>query len=244
MRFVLAIVFALVSTVLGVLPASANTCTVPNSLTNGQVVDATALNNNFISLQSCGNNIDSTNIGPAGILASQIIATSAAAGTFGGTLSYTFPNGLTIGAPGLTLLTPLAISNGGTGSATQNFVDITSAQSVGGNKNFTGGLTLTNALGVRGSYVPPLFTTAGAAISNTTHSVFYSGTLPASSSLVVVFSGNAIFTATATYGCTADISSTGSVQVPLTIQNQNSQQVVIYNGTATAYSISGVCTGY
>ncbi|HQZ16967.1 MAG TPA: hypothetical protein PLD86_08850, partial [Vicinamibacteria bacterium] len=36
------------------------------------------------------------------------------------------------------LSTPLSLAQGGTGSATQNFVDLTSTQSVGGNKTFTG----------------------------------------------------------------------------------------------------------
>jgi len=44
-------------------------------------------------------------------------------------------NGPIIGGGGLSL--PLTISNGGTGSSTQNFVDLSSIQTVGGNKTFT-----------------------------------------------------------------------------------------------------------
>jgi hypothetical protein len=36
----------------------------------------------------------------------------------------------------------LSIANGGTGSATQNFVDLTADQSIAGNKSFTGTVTL------------------------------------------------------------------------------------------------------
>ncbi|MEQ1767283.1 MAG: hypothetical protein ABL859_07625, partial [Methylotenera sp.] len=39
----------------------------------------------------------------------------------------------------------LSIANGGTGSATQNFVDLTTAQSVGGAKTFTGNIAQTGA---------------------------------------------------------------------------------------------------
>lgn len=41
--------------------------------------------------------------------------------------------------------TPVSIANGGTGSATQNFVDLTTAQAtIAGNKTFTGNTTTTN----------------------------------------------------------------------------------------------------
>ena len=41
----------------------------------------------------------------------------------------------------LTLGTPLSVANGGTGSATQNFVDLSTTQTVGGAKTFTSALT-------------------------------------------------------------------------------------------------------
>ena len=39
----------------------------------------------------------------------------------------------------------LPIANGGTGSATQNFVDLTTGQTVAGEKNFTDALTITSS---------------------------------------------------------------------------------------------------
>lgn len=45
----------------------------------------------------------------------------------------------------LALTAPLPISSGGTGSATQNFVDLTTAQTIGGNKVFTAGVTVSPA---------------------------------------------------------------------------------------------------
>jgi hypothetical protein len=55
---------------------------------------------------------------------------------------------------GPVLPVPVPISKGGTGSATQNFVDLSSTQAVGGAKTFTGGVylsdpTYSNALGIR-----------------------------------------------------------------------------------------------
>lgn len=49
-------------------------------------------------------------------------------------------DGAPIDATDLTGILPIA--NGGTGSATQNFVDLTTGQSVGGNKSFTGSTTV------------------------------------------------------------------------------------------------------
>ena len=70
--------------------ANATICTIPTTLVNGSIVDASQLNGNFTSLQSCGNAIDNTNIGANGIFASQMKPTSLAQASFGGTFAYTF----------------------------------------------------------------------------------------------------------------------------------------------------------
>ena len=82
----------------GVAPraAFATACTVPNSFTAGTPAVASQVNANFASLQSCANNIDHTNMGTAGIYASQIIPDTAGHATFGGSIAYTFANGLAI----------------------------------------------------------------------------------------------------------------------------------------------------
>lgn len=77
-------------------PASATTCTIPYTFSNGTAAQAAQVNSNFTSLQSCANNIDFNNIGTSGIYASQIIPGSSAQATFGGSQPYTLPNALTV----------------------------------------------------------------------------------------------------------------------------------------------------
>lgn len=73
--------------------ADATSCTIPNVFTNGTSADANQVNANFSSLQSCGNNIDHTNIGSLGIYATQIVPLSVGQAVFGGSFGYAFdPN--------------------------------------------------------------------------------------------------------------------------------------------------------
>lgn len=114
-RLLLAGLIALAACVCVARPAHATTCTIPYSFTAGTPAVATQVNANFNSLQTCGNNIDHANIGIAGVYASQIIPDNAGHATFGGTIAYTFANGLTVNN-GLTLSPALGIGNGGTNS--------------------------------------------------------------------------------------------------------------------------------
>jgi hypothetical protein len=50
--------------------------------------------------------------------------------------------------PNITMNVPLLVQYGGTGSTTQNFVDLTTNQTVAGNKTFTGNITFNNTLNV------------------------------------------------------------------------------------------------
>ena len=76
--------------------ANATICTIPTTLVNGNIVDAAQLNGNFTSLQSCGNAVDSTNMGSGGIYASQIKPATVGQATFGGAIVYAFPAGLNV----------------------------------------------------------------------------------------------------------------------------------------------------
>lgn len=75
--------------------ARATVCTIPNTIANGTVVDATPVQQNFNALVSCSNNIDWQNIDATGIFASQIIPTTPGQATFGGSVSYTFNSHVT-----------------------------------------------------------------------------------------------------------------------------------------------------
>jgi len=85
------ILFGLVVCV-GILSAraQASVCVIPNTITNGNIVDATPVQQNFNALVSCANNIDWQNIDATGIYASQIIPTTPGQATFGGNVTYTF----------------------------------------------------------------------------------------------------------------------------------------------------------
>jgi len=63
---------------------------------------------------------------------------------FSGAGEITAGTGLTKTGNTLALSTPVSVANGGTGSATQNFVDLTTGQTIAGNKIFSNQLTVNN----------------------------------------------------------------------------------------------------
>lgn len=73
--------------------AQAATCSVV--FTESAILHASQLTN----LQNCVNSIDNQNIGSNGVFASQVIPTTVGQATFGGSVPYTFPNGLSLGVP-------------------------------------------------------------------------------------------------------------------------------------------------
>lgn len=98
----------------------------------GQVIDQTNMNGNISTLVTAGNNIDNQNIGVNGIFASQVIPTSGAQATFGGTQAFTF-NGGAVVASNNDANVPLSIT-GNSATQTADYLDITK---VGGT---TGGI--------------------------------------------------------------------------------------------------------
>lgn len=92
-RFAVALVFALASNVtVGRGVAEAACGSIPNVFTNGvSAVSATTTNANNSFLVGCATSVDNTQIGSAGIYASQIIPTTVGQATFGGTtVGYSF----------------------------------------------------------------------------------------------------------------------------------------------------------
>jgi hypothetical protein len=78
------------------LIAQAAPCSPSMTFTTGQTLTASVLNSNPATFSGCFSNIDYTNIGAAGIFASQMMPTNASQATFGGGQNYTFPNNLTV----------------------------------------------------------------------------------------------------------------------------------------------------
>lgn len=76
--------------------ARASVCVIPNTITNGALVDATPVQQNFNALVNCANNIDWQNIDSSGIYASQIIPINPGTATFGSGQDYTFENHLIV----------------------------------------------------------------------------------------------------------------------------------------------------
>jgi hypothetical protein len=77
--------------------ADATLCTVPNVFSNGSTINAAPFNSNFSALQTCGNNLDNSQVGSAGFYASNLKPTNGTQATFGGSQVYTFPSGVVAG---------------------------------------------------------------------------------------------------------------------------------------------------
>src|SRR6185437_9129087 len=102
--------------------AQAAVCSLPYTFVNGTTADANQVNSNFTSIQTCANSVDNTQIGPAGIYASQIIPISLATATFGGSFAYTFNNGINnTNYTSIATNAPLTVTSAAAASATYNF---------------------------------------------------------------------------------------------------------------------------
>jgi hypothetical protein len=166
--------------------AQATVCTAFHVWQTGDTITAANLNGNNNNLITCGNAIDNTNIGSAGIYASQIKPTSTAQAAFGGAQNYTFPQDLIFTASAATSPTSVAIWNdngstnglflnvptGSTNGVTigVNGVGVASIASSGAISAGTG--TVTGASdGATNTYYAPVYGHAGATPAPTEHSV-------------------------------------------------------------------------
>ncbi|MBM4386809.1 MAG: hypothetical protein FJ088_03660, partial [Deltaproteobacteria bacterium] len=98
-----------------------------NTCTDGQTIKWSDLDNKWI----CGNDLTAGQ-GGGGV-------TSVTAGN-----PLSVANGTT--TPHITLTGIVPVENGGTGSAVQNFVDLSTAQIIGGNKTFSGNIVFDNVI--------------------------------------------------------------------------------------------------
>lgn len=113
---------------------------IPNTFVTGTTINAAPFNGNFSAVATAVNSVDNTQIGVAGIFASQIIPTTTGQATFGGSVPYTFATALTSTVPGLFFSNTAGATTGNLGmqlgnSGGTNFFGIES--SVGGTL-FTG----------------------------------------------------------------------------------------------------------
>ena len=211
--------------------AKATACSGFYTWSTGDTITSARLNTINTVVTNCGNNIDNTNIGTAGIFASQIKGTSSANNTFGVTTAAATLNvPLILGASAITdnSLVELRNDNGGTngllfnvptGSTNGFQLTVNGATYLQAAKGGIGGCTAnaptinsTNTLGC----MPPVYTNAGASLGNTTHIVTgsninytVSGTCldktwcTASAGSSVSFTNAAVFTDGTTYSCSA-----------------------------------------
>lgn len=120
------------------LPArsSAASCTIAYVFATGAVPTAAQFNANPNQFATCFSNIDNTNIGAAGLFASQIKADTSVHGTFGGTAGYMF-------APTSAAIVPLKVN-----AFTGQTVDILDVQLNGTNEVWVDSAGVLHTLGV------------------------------------------------------------------------------------------------
>lgn len=100
----------------------------------------------------------------------------------------------------------VAIANGGTGSASQNFVDLSTAQTVGGAKTFSGNVTVNGTFSaILGQSVNTVFGTAAVTVTPSTTATVVPGltqtlTVPTGFSAYIVTDGGLATTATTATG--------------------------------------------
>ncbi len=155
-RLLAAALAFITSFAIGTPPASATPCAAMNVFTAGTTANPTPVNQNFANLVTCAQNIDNTNIGSAGIYASQIVPTNASQATFGGSQTYTFPAAISGGLTSAGSLAALSASFGTGGLSTTGALSVGTNATVGGTLGVTGAVT-----------APSLATTGNATVGGT-----------------------------------------------------------------------------
>jgi hypothetical protein len=110
--------------------------------TNGQLLIGNNTSGFSLGTLTAGANVTITNA------AGQITIAATGGGGGGGVSSVTGSGNIASSGgatPNITLTGQIPIANGGTGSATQNFVDLSTSQGIAGNKTFTGTTTFSGS---------------------------------------------------------------------------------------------------
>ena len=113
----------------------------------GETLTAAVMNANPNFLTAWSTNIDNTNIGSAGLFATQFKPTTGAQATFGGSVSYTFPAGVLATQSGTAAyVAPVYTATGAATSSTQKIVAGSITLSLSNGQNFvSSSITLTGA---------------------------------------------------------------------------------------------------
>lgn len=246
----LSILFAL-GVIIGTrIPADATACTIPNTFTAGTAAVASQVNANFTSLQSCGNNIDHTNIGAAGIYASQIIPDTSAHATFGGAVEYTFPTTIALtGVTGADCLGIDATHNVVAGAGTQDCVKTISSNGSGVSVSETGD---TVTLGLIANLLP-VYNISGTA--QNFHVVYNVATVTGTTCVAdsqcgtanVTLSGSATFTNFSSDLCVSSSQGTSNVIGTADLTSSSNINVVVYNPSNVSstgnWQVAIICIG-
>jgi hypothetical protein len=126
-------------------PAKAVTCTVAQVFSTGMTLTAANMNANPASIVNCVNQLDHTNIGSAGIYASQLIPGTGPQATFGGSQTYTFPAGIVVNG---TQTTTGVVTSGGGYVTTASFPFLTWNNAGGSGTSSFGSGNFFNVLGI------------------------------------------------------------------------------------------------
>jgi hypothetical protein len=236
----------------------ASALVIPNTYTNGQVISAAIVNQNFQAIAAWANgNVDFSNIGVNGIYASQILPTTTAQAAFGGTVSYSMPAGLQVQNPGgcLNLGLPADTSCttiGGSGGAMnlsvqpgQNFAFLTSngTATTGLADILSNGTMTVNAQGIPGTAgggaVLPTYFNSGGVPAATSHFIL---TTCVASGTTCTSSLGAQFVNSHSYSCFSSQGGANPAVTQVTNINANSVQLTLASSaTGDTYTIG--CIG-
>jgi hypothetical protein len=176
----------------------------------GETLTQSVLNANPSALLSWSNSIDNSNIGSAGLFATNLKPTTGAQATFGGSVAYTFPAGVLATQSGTAgYCAPVYTSAGAATSSTQKMVSGTSTFQLSlGLSYLSSPITLTNAAIFSNATSYTVLVTGPSTTVSTT-----AGFVPVVASLVSQASGN-VFTLAIE---TANGLTNNSSNVPITV---------------------------
>lgn len=224
--------------------AEAAPCSPSHTYVTGETLTAATLNSNPVTFSGCFSNIDNTNIGAAGLYASQLNPGNSTQATFGGGQSYTFP--VNISVMGSTATAGLSDSANAVITGTLGVTGATTLTSLSGTSgtfSSTLGVTGTSTLGpVNAGATSVTSLASSGAVSGTTGS--FSSTLGVTGATTLTGALNANGGSTTTGAVQQNVSST-NYTLPYDAQSTSaSTNTHLEHGQLTtgAFSAGFACT--